>query len=288
MDELDLIRSFRATTSPPTELARARARRAWLRPEPRRPRWGARVAIAACLAAAATAIALVLPGERQGRRSTPEASAAATLRLAAKSQTGGLSRPLRPGEFFYSRTKTLWRRQPADRQSWVASDGARRWTDERQPGADFRVRPRKAAFRLAGGEPMSYADLLALPRGAEPLHRRLRQSAVECECGHSVDHETFVIIGDLMRENPIPVDLEAALLRAAALIPGIKLIESERDVAGREGVGVAVEYKGFRSVLVFDRDNYELLGENERHNGRLVFGSAVMETGVVDSITALP
>jgi hypothetical protein len=88
-----------------------------------------------------------------------------------------------------------------------------------------------------------------------------------------------------LRENPIPVDLEAALLRAAALIPGIKLIESEQDVAGREGVGVAADYEGSRSVLIFDRDSHELLGENERHNGRLVFGSAVMETAVVDSIT---
>jgi hypothetical protein len=287
VDELDLIRSFRATTSPPSEPARARAQRAWLRPEPRRPRWVARVAIAACLAAAATAIALVVPGERQGRLGAPEASAAGTLRLAAKSQTGGLAHPLRPGEFFYTRTKTLFRGDPADRQSWVALDGTRRWLDERQPGADFRVGPRERVFHL-GDEAMSYSELLALPRDAEPLHRRLRQAAVECECGHSVDHETFVITGDLMRENPIPADLEAALLRAAALIPGIKLIESEQDVAGREGVGVAVDFKGFRSVLVFDRDNYELLGENERHDGRLVFGSAVIETGVVDSMTALP
>jgi hypothetical protein len=287
VDELDLIRSFRATTSPPSELARARAQRAWLRREPRRPRWAARVAIAACLAAAATAIALVLPGERQGRLSAPEASAAETLRLAAQSQTGGLSRPLRPGEFFYTRTKTLFRGDPAVRESWVALDGTRRWLDERQPGADFRVGPRERVFHV-GDDAVSYSELLALPRAAEPLHRRLRRAAVECECGHSVDHETFVITGDLMRENPIPADLEAALLRAAALIPGIKLIESEQDVAGREGVGVAVDYKGFRSVLVFDRHSYELLGENERHDGRLVFGSAVMETGVVDSITALP
>jgi hypothetical protein len=51
---------------------------------------------------------------------------------------------------------------------------------------------------------------------------------------------------------------------------------------------VAVDYEGFRRVLVLDRDSYELLGENERHDGRLVFGSAVMESGVVGSITALP
>jgi hypothetical protein len=287
MDELDLIRSFRANPAPPTALATARAERAWRRPEPRGPRWGGRVAIAVCVATAATVAALVIPGERESRLGTPKASAAETLRLAAKSQKGGLARPLRPGEFFYSRTKSLWDGQPADRESWVAIDGTRRWLDERQPGADFRVGPREKPFHV-GDDAISYDQLVSLPRDAEALHARLRQAAIDCECGHSVDHETFVIVGDLMRENPIPADLEAALLRSAALIPGIKLIESERDVASRPGVGVAVDYRGYRNVLIFNRDSYELLGENERHNGKLIGGSAVMESGAVRSMTALP
>ena len=80
-------------------------------------------------------------------------------------------------------------------------------------------------------------------------------------------------------------------------LPGIKLVERERDVAGRVGVGVAVDYEGHRNVLIFDRDTYELLGENERllesknyvdgDPGELVGGSAVIESGVVDSTTAL-
>ncbi|HMJ95712.1 MAG TPA: CU044_5270 family protein, partial [Thermoleophilaceae bacterium] len=224
MDELDLIRSFRADTAPPSALATARAERAWRRPEPRRPRWTGRVAIAACVAAAATAAALVIPGERDTRLGTPEASAAAaTLRLAAKSQQGGLARPLRPGEFFYVRTKTAWGiDHPGVRESWAAIDGTRRWRDR---GEDHRVGPSKDGPFYIGNESMTYAELLDLPRGAEALHARLRQAAVDCECGHSVDHETFVIVGDLLRENPIPADLEAALLRSAALIPGITLIE---------------------------------------------------------------
>jgi hypothetical protein len=287
VDELDLIRSFRANTAPPTALATARAERAWRRPEPRRPRWGARVAIAVCVAAAATAAALVIPGERESRLGAPEARAAETLRRAAESQKGGLTRPLRPGEFFYTRAKTTWNGQPADRESWVAIDGTRRWLDERQPGADFRVGPREKPFRV-GDDAMSYADLLALPRDAEALHARLRQAAVDCRCGHSVDNETFVIVGDLLRENPIPADLEAALLRSAALIPGIKLIENERDVADRPGVGVAVDYRGFRNTLIFNRDSYELLGENERHDGKLTGGSAILDSRVLDSMQRPP
>jgi hypothetical protein len=332
VDELDLIRSFRANTAPPSALATARAERAWRRPEPRRPRWCARVAIAACVAAAATVAALVIPGERESRLGAPKASAAETLRLAAKSQKGGLPRPLRPGEFFYVRTRTAWSMggdveggytviQPGIRESWLAIDGTRRWRtwpvgSMQFPGPRDRERweaagsppalvrevhrvgpPRKGPFYLAG-QPMSYDELLSLPRAAGPLYSRLRQAAVDCECGHSVDNETFVIIGDLMRENPIPVDLEAALLRAAALIPGIKLVGTERDVAGRLGVGVAVDYAGHRNVLIFDRNTHELLGESERllernnyvdgDPGELISGSAVIESGVVRSITAVP
>jgi hypothetical protein len=169
----------------------------------------------------------------------------------------------------------------------VAIDGTRRWLDERRPGAEFRVDPRQKPFRV-GDEAMTYEQLLSLPRDAEALHARLRQAAVDCGCGHSVDNETFVIVGDLMRENPIPADLEAALLRSAALIPGIELIESERDVAGRTGVGVAVDYRGYSDILIFNRDTYELLGENARHNGKLTGGSAILESGVVRSVTAGP
>jgi hypothetical protein len=332
MDDLDLIRSFRADTAPPTARATARAARAWRRPEARRPRWAGRAVIAACVAAAATVAALVIPGERESRLGAPEASAAGTLRLAAKSQKGGLSRPLRAGEFFYVRTKTAWSMGgdvhggytvigPGIRESWVASDGERRirtWPDGpmrfpgprdrkrweaagRPPGvvrSDHHVSPPKNGPFYLGGEPMSYAELLGLPREARPLYRRLHQVAADCECGHSVDNETFVIIGDLMRENPIPVDLEAALLRAAALIPGIKLIGTERDVAGRLGVGVAVDYAGHRNVLIFDSNTHELLGENERllerknyvdgDPGELISGSAILESGVARSLTAVP
>jgi hypothetical protein len=334
MDELDLIRSFRASAAPPSALATARAERAWRRREPRGPRRSMRfAAVAAALAAAVIAVALVVPSDRAGRVGTPDARAAETLRRAAEAhEEGGLARPLRPGEFFYVRTRTAWGMggdtaggwtviQPGIRESWVAADGARRWRTRpygelRFPGERDRRRweaagspsaggssehrvgpPRKGPFYV-GAAPATYEELLALPRDAESLYERLRQAAVDCDCGHSVDNETFVIVGDLMRENPVPADLMASLLRATALIPGIKLIERERDQAGRVGVGVAVDYAGHRDVLVFDPDTYRWMGENERllerkdyvdgDPGELIGGAAIMESGVVDSIDAVP
>jgi hypothetical protein len=134
-----------------------------------------------------------------------------------------------------------------------------------------------------GNDAVPYSKLLDLPRDPEALYRRMHDAAVECECGNGVDQETFVIAGDLLRDNPIPTDLRAAVLRAAALIPGIELLDHQRDAAGRPGVGVAFDGVGQRGVLIFDPKTYELLGENDG-----LGGSADLESAIVGSLNARP
>jgi hypothetical protein len=317
MNELDLIRSFRRDMPPAGPAAVARAERAW-QGRQRPPRWTPRLVLAGCLVAAATVAALVIPAERDGRLGAPEARAAQTLRAAAAAE-GGLTRPLRPGEYWYVRQRTAWAMSAGDdyvvihpevREDWVAIDGSRRWRTRRDgeprfPTPEDRERWEEAGGRLGpartehrvpapkdppfyvGDRALTYAQLLELPRDPEALYERLRSAAIECECGQSVEQETFVIVGDLLRGNPIPADLRAALLRAAAHVPGIEFVERERDLAGRTGVGVAFESEGQRSVLIFDRDTYELLGENE-YDGALIGGSADVESGVVASIEERP
>ena len=144
MDELDLIRSFRAGTPAPTAAATARAERAW-RPAPaRRPRRAVpRLFVAAALAAAAAA-ALVVTQGGDGRLGAGTAEAAATLRQAA-ARVRGLPRPLRPGDYWYAATRTRWTTGVEGddgaytamglevREEWTAADGTRRWTT-RQTG----------------------------------------------------------------------------------------------------------------------------------------------------------
>jgi hypothetical protein len=341
MNELDLIREFRANVPAPSAAATGRARRAW-RPPPRRSRAPhlRALALAAALAAVGTGVALVLPADDGGRLGSPNASAAQVLKLAAAAQaTPG--RPLRPGEYWYVRLRANWLVttdfdgpvgyvDPVVREDWIAVDGYRgfrtrsagpvrflgprdraRWEAAGRPklgtaiadGRMHRHRPPAGSEEARkpfydGSESVSYRELLALPRDPAALHDRLREAAVECECGQSVEQETFVIVGDLMRDTPIPGDLRAALLRAAALVPGIERIDRIRDVAGRSGTGVAIASGGIRSVLIFDRESFRLLGESEyalRRNGyvdagpgELVSGSAIMASGIVDSPTAVP
>jgi hypothetical protein len=314
MNELDLIRSFRADVPLASAAATARAERAWRRPDRRRPGWAPRATVAAGLVAAAAAAALMLPSDRGGRLGTQEASAAGTLRLAAAAQAGGVTRPLKPGEYWYARRRNEWPIrsggytliQPEVREDWVGTDGSRHWRT-RPAGPPRFPGPRHRERWVAAGSPsllgpsdhrngatshppffdgadhVSYAELLELPRERQALYRRLRATAVECECGNGVDEETFVIAGDLLRDNPLPADLRAAILRAAALIPGIELVDGARDVAGRRGVGVAFDGTGARSVLIFDPKTYELLGENDGGGG-----SADLESVIVDSINAHP
>jgi hypothetical protein len=341
MNELDLIRSFRADVPEPSTAAAARARRAW-RPPPwrsRRPRPRA-LAVAGAVATVGTALALVLPAGDDGRLGSPSASATQVLKRAAAAQTVP-TRPLRQGEHWYVRTRASWLTTtevdgqpigytaPELREDWIAIDGYRgfrtrsagpvrfvgprdraRWVaagrpdlfTPDQPGRMFRHRPEPGSAMAEkpfydGSKHVSYRELLALPREPGALHARLRATADSCDCGQSLEQETFVIVGDLLRDTPIPGDLRAALLRAAAHIPGIERIERLRDVAGRPGTGVAIDSSGTRSVLIFDPQSYALLGESEFALGRpqfadaqpgeLVSGSAVMESGIVRSPTAV-
>jgi hypothetical protein len=333
MDELDLIRSFRADVRPPSAAATARAERAWRRAPGPRAHLTPRRAVAGVLVAAGIAALLVLPGERDGGLGPSEAAAAA-LRQAADSQPVGLPGPLRAGEFWYFRMRSAsviggdeiggyTAIQPQVREEWVAIDGTRRTLVRpagplRFPGPRDRERweaagspqlsapgpeehwfsaPRKGPFYF-GGKAMSYADLLALPRDAAALYGRFRAAAVECECGHSVDNQTFVLVADMLHTAPLPDDLRAALLRAAALIPGIELVPHERDAVGRRGIAVAYDYAHRREALVFDSETHKLLGETQRQlarddladggPGQLLGATAYMKSGVVASRTLRP
>src|SRR4051812_17577716 len=106
MDELDLIRSFRADVPAPSAGAVGRARRAWRGARPRRRAWAPRLVAAGGLAAIAVAAGVLLPGGDDGRLGSANAAAAETLRRAAEMQTFGLTRPLRPGEYWYFRMRT--------------------------------------------------------------------------------------------------------------------------------------------------------------------------------------
>jgi hypothetical protein len=315
MNELDLIRSFRADVPGPSAAATARAESAW-RPTRRRriSRWAPRLAAGAAAIAAVAAAALIVPSGDEGRLGAQAAEAAQTLRHAA-AEVRGLPRALKPGEYWYVRSRTVSSTSVEGtggaytvmglevREEWTAADGSRRWTTRqagplRFPSAPDRDRweadgrpglmspPSEDRTRTGfyvGVSKYSYRQLLGLPRDPQLLYERLHDAAVECQCGNGVDDQTFVVAIELLRTTPVPDDLRAAILRAMALIPGIEQ-RAERDVVGRPGVGVAYNGSQGRQSLIFDPATYAMLGERNGGAG----GTADLESGIVDSTTARP
>lgn len=315
MDDLDLIRSFRADAPGPDAAATARAERAW-RPAPRSrgPRWVPRAAVGIAAVAAVAAAALILPSARDGRLGAESARAAATLRHAAAAEAGGLPRALRAGEYWYVRSRTVWTTGVEGdagpytamgtelREEWTAANGTRRWTTQprgpvRFPSARDRARweadgrpdliaapsvdRTRDGFSL-GARRYGYRQLLALPRDPQALYRRFRAAAVACECGNGVDDQTFVTAVELLRTTPLPTDLRAATLRAIALVPGIEQY-AEDDISGRPGIAVTYNGSQGSQSLIFDPSNHQLLGDRSGAGG-----TADEESAIVDSMTARP
>jgi hypothetical protein len=315
MDELDLINTFRSDIAGPSAAATARAERAWQRsPRARlRRRWAPRAAAGLLAAAAIAVTALVVSSAQDGRLGAASAEAAATLRHAA-AHVRGLPRELNPGEYWYVRSWTLSTTSVEGhagaytvmgreiREEWTAADGTRRWTTrpvgpirfptaqdrqrwEADGSPDLSERPSvdhsHPRFTM-GTRDYTYRQLLALPRDPQALYARLHSAAVACRCGNGVDDQTFVNAVELLRTNPLPTDLRAAILQATARIPGIDQ-HRERDIIGRPGLAVAYHGSQGTQVLIFDPATYELLGDREGEGG-----TADVAAGMVGSPTARP
>src|SRR5919108_5016243 len=188
--------------------------------------------------------------------------------------------------------KTTWSvLVPETRQIWIGPDGSGRLRQTRGRPRFLSAKDR-ALWRAAGspklgggrttdqvfrgkgspppgtpvvaGSPqdyLSYLDLTGLPTDPDALRELIEERKVEG--GPPGDAETFTIIGDLLRETYAPPKLRAALYQVAAELPGVELLGTVRDEAGRKGIGVGYTDGGERHELIFDRKTSVLLGERD-------------------------
>ncbi len=105
-----------------------------------------------------------------------------------------------------------------------------------------------------------YRHLESLPTDPAKMLDWLHKAS---EGGKSEDQNTFVLVGDLVRESLVPPKVAAALYRAAAKIPGVELVPNATDAIGRKGIAVGRvdEQGGGRNEWIFDAKTYEYLGE---------------------------
>ncbi|MCZ0978936.1 CU044_5270 family protein [Streptomyces diastatochromogenes] len=94
------------------------------------------------------------------------------------------------------------------------------------------------------------------------------------------DQRAFTAIGTLLAETWAPPKVTAALYEAAARIPGVTVLSSAKDAAGREGVAVARTSHGEQTQWIFDRATSAFLGERTVLTGTTSAGRAGTVLGV--------
>jgi hypothetical protein len=297
----------------------------------RRRRWAP---VGALGVAAAVAVGVIVAlSLRGGAANPPPAAAALVLRRAAvAAEASGGPRRLRPGEYWY--VESIWTtpgvqfdEHPGnggdtivdalsryERQAWIGLDrpgnvvshvvgpiiflsaaARRQWIQlgrpPELPGYNGPL-PANAFIR-------PYAQLLALPTHVDALWQMLYRGAGTGNAAWK-RHEMFTEIGDLLREDPIPARVRAALYLVAARIPGIKLLGLTRDAIGRPALAVALNdtFDGERDELLFDPKTSALLGERSVvvkpppayhvKPGTVWSGATYVTAGIVERLGQVP
>ncbi|MFE1198132.1 CU044_5270 family protein [Streptomyces olivaceoviridis] len=119
----------------------------------------------------------------------------------------------------------------------------------------------------------TYRELQALPTDTDGLYRWI-WTATEGQ-GPSHEEAALEMIGSMLTGATLLPEVDAALYRVAAKIPGVRVVEDAKDAAGRTGVGLAFGDRGERRVWVFGAKTLAYLGSDE---------VALLDIGVVQKV----
>ena len=192
-----------------------------------------------------------------------------------------------------------WYFVPKERETWVRPDGSG-WSRSISGRARFLSARQRATWVRAGSPRLPRAGRVSIQRFRRfPRHtlslsfipfsrlarlptepQRLRRwieahegrgeslsTAGTTSSGlppvNSRDAKTFAAIGSLLQQTTAPPALRAALYEVASELPGVQLLGTATDPAGRKGIGVAYDnpQHGERLELIFDPKTSALLGE---------------------------
>lgn len=133
-----------------------------------------------------------------------------------------------------------------------------------------------------GGAPaVSPTELKDLPRDPAALLRHIY--TVTNGQGRSRDGEALVWIADTLRSGIVPADLRAALYKAAAGIPGVKITAQQANLDGRSGFAIGyTESDGSRQELIIDPTSGLVIGEREVVTGEAAKGFRVPDGTAIE------
>jgi hypothetical protein len=269
MPDLEQLKRFAPPHTTPAPAARAAAREALLRRTRRRriPRF---VLLAPALAAAVAAIVLALPrgdariDERPATTPTPAKSAIVP------------SRPLKPGQYLYTRSHganlTTVADAPGyaaliayDDETWLGLDGTG-WQRSANGDPEWLSRRDRRRWIAAGRPPLSGkggdsplgtndqdgpSPMAAPPSGADLRGKTSR--------------EAFSAVRDALRNVYTTQAQRAALFDALARIPDVRMTGAAVDRERRKGIGFYYDddENHFRTSIVVDPETHALLGERD-------------------------
>ena len=281
-----LMSEVRTTGRPAAPLAATRRRR--------RP-----AIIVAVAAAAAVAVAFALLP-----RSTPGASPAA-MRLLARIATAAAAQPsphVRNNQFSYTKGwladqicqggsgNSCVMEKPHETQVWMSVSNQCVTGLAREDGQDIPLKFSSNYLHCpypGDVHDPTYRFLQSLPTNPQAL-----LSLIEREMQGQLPRpeDAFMTIGDLLGASVAPPAVNAALYRAAALIPGVTVVADATDAIGRHGVAVAFTYQGTRTEWIFNRQTLQYLGgrDIDLANGSTTSEAAVLQRAFVDHVGQLP
>ena len=262
-----------------------------------------------------------------GWRGSADPAAASALNDAALATISTADPAVAPGQYLLVDTRTVGASSTdgvsylasSDDQLYVPADPSGDWIWDRSSSTPFqtfgeesaRVAAADLAARLAEwgdirellrapegrfyGSPSSVSEqaLADLPRNPTQLLNYIYR--VTLGTGQSPDGEALVFIADKLRSGVIPADLRAAFYRAAALIPGVEIVEEQATLDGRTGVAIGrVETSSnMRQDIIIDPATGALIGERQFQldagNGfpaGTIVGFTAVTTTVVDEAPA--
>ncbi|MFE2843170.1 CU044_5270 family protein [Streptomyces scopuliridis] len=196
------------------------------------------------------------------------------------------ARTVRDEHYVYTKIKGSWPGPKGGtdvfvREDWIAVNGERNGLalqvfEPGSPSLDFRSQDRKMVLHKDPNV-TTYRELEALPTAPDTLLKKIRRDTGGQ--GPTHDEAVFEAIAEMLPQSTLRPELNAALYRATARIPGVVVKRDAVDAAGRHGVGLAFHTDGDSVVWVFDKDRLTYLGTNK---------VALLDVGIADATDQRP
>ncbi|TXS50489.1 hypothetical protein EAO75_12155 [Streptomyces sp. uw30] len=276
--------------------------------EPARPgaRWLRPALAAAAVVTAAAVTFVVLPSSGSGggasaqRPGKTAVSVLEDIALAAE-DAGGAYGEIRDDQFVYVDSKVSYAGyeegkktviQPLHRsEQWTSVDGTRKGLVREAGRGQWSTDPDPAPGKPGYDVSTNYRHLATLPTDPDEMYEWLERVGPG-NSGQELHQAMFVLVGDLIRDALVPPEQAAALFRAVARIPGVKVVENVVDAAGRRGVAITRDDPDnpTRDEWIFDAKTHEFLGErsvatddySDIKKGQVTGNTAILDRAIVD------